>query len=734
MADHRFSALATDPRYRLPSRKEARTAVDPRFKRLFTDQDFSKKAKVDRYGRKIKADSGKKELERLYQLDPEKEAKPPKARKKKPEVVEREVVGSSAEEDESEDGDEDEDEDEDEDLQAKEITRDLAREGFSESSSEEESSEEESDEEADLVDETAGGEQTENIPMGEVTRRIAAVNLDWDNIRAQDLMAVAQSFVPTSGRVQSVTVYPSEFGRERIQREELEGPPKEIFADTKRKAAAEEADEDEDSEEEEARIKQQLLKNQTDDGEEFDTAKLRQYQLERLRYYYSVIECDKKLTAKALYDAMDGREYLTTANFFDLRFVPDDTSFDDDTPRDECTKLPNGYKPNDFRTEALTHSKVRLTWDDDDTTRKEVQKRAFSRAEMDENDLQAYIGSGSDSDDSVASRKSTAEDRKAKKQQQQRERMRGLLGLGDQPAAGRGKKDNDEPVGDMQVTFSSGLSKKDGENGGVFENEPQDEESTRDRYIRKERDRKQKRKEKMKAARAGGGEEGDEEAATAEEAQEDDKKGNKAEDEDNDPFNDPFFTDPAAAAEQEKAAKRAEKQAKRDARAKENDAAEARKAELELLMAGDRGDEMKHFNMKEIQKAEKEAKRKGKKGKKNKQQQQQQQEGEDGNGAKDAQGFSVDAGDERFKALFESHDYAIDPTNARFKGTEGMKMLLEEGRKKRKNGLEEDDEVGEREGKKARKAEKGGGKGGDEEIAGLLTRLKGRGKGKNGGK
>lgn len=693
MADKRFAALSNDPRYRLPSRKQAQTAVDARFKALFTDQGFRKKASVDRYGRKLKPDAGKRELEKRFRLEDEDEEVPKVKAKARPKAQERQVVGSS---DESEDG---------EDEQEEAVTvRDRAREGgFSESSSEEESSdeEEESDEEVELADETAGHEQTEDVPMGEVSRRIAAVNLDWDNIRATDIMAVAQSFVPTAGRIEGVTVYPSEFGRERLEREELEGPPREIFASSKK---TEESDEDEDSddEDEEERIKKQLLKEQANEGEEFDTAKLRQYQLERLRYYYAVIECNDKPTAKALYDSMDGREYLTTANFFDLRFIPDETSFDDDKPRDECRKLPEGYKPNDFRTEALTHSKVRLTWDDDDTTRKEVQKRAFSRAEMDENDLQAYIGSDSSDNDSVSSRKSSAEDRKAKKREAERQKMRAALGLGAETS--RAKKGKDEPVGDMQITFSSGLTGKGDK--GVFENEPQDEESTRDRYIRKERERKQKRRERAKAGRSGGDE------AEAEPEAEDDAQQGAEEDLG---FNDPFFNDPAAAAAAEKAARKADKKKKVAEKDAVDKAASDRRAELELLMAEDNanGDGVRHFDMREIEKAEKAARRKGK-GKKGK---------KDKDGEQVVDEFKIEAQDPRFAALFDSHEYAIDPTNPRYKKTEGMKTLLEEGRKKRKFADEEEDgEVVKNRGKGA-KVERDGG----DDVNGLVARLKKKG-------
>ncbi|KAK3706921.1 pre-rRNA-processing protein esf1 [Vermiconidia calcicola] len=701
MTDNRFNALSTDPRYRIPSKKQSRTAVDPRFKRLFTDEDFRKKASVDRYGRKIKPESGKKELEKLYRLD-----KGDKQDKLGRETG-KDVVGSS------------EEESEEVDIEAEALVkkRDPARQGgFSESESEEESgSGEESEDEAELADETAGQEQTEDIPMGEVSRRIAVVNLDWDNIRAIDIMAVASSFVPVDGNIESVTIYPSEFGRERLEREELEGPPKEIFAKSSRDDSASESESESEASDsdDDKEIERRLQQDQVHEGEDFDTAKLRQYQLERLRYYYAVIACSNGRTAQSIYDNLDTREYLSSANFFDLRFVPDDVSFEDDSVHDECTKLPDGYKPNEFRTEALTHSKVRLTWDDDDTTRKEVQKRAFSRAEMDENDLQAYIGSESSGNESTASRKSLAEERKVKKKEAQRAKMRAALGLAEEGRkasdAAKKKGGKDEVVGDMQITFTSGLGEKDngGAGKGVFENEPQDEESTRERYIRKERERKQKRKENMKATRSGVGPAAPDSDA---EAGEDEDPG----------FEDPFFTDPAAAAEAEKKAKKAERKKKLDARAEKDSEAAARRAELELLMAGDQADNVRHFDMREIEKAEKEARRKHKKksGKKDKKGAAEADAG--------AEKFEVETQDPRFKALFESHEFAIDPTNPRFKGTEGMKALLEEGRKKRRVG-DEDLDTGDQTnagGKKRRRGEQLQANDGVE-LDGLVKRLKG---------
>ena len=126
------------------------------------------------------------------------------------------------------------------------------------------------------------------------TRRIAVVNLDWDHVRARHLYKIFGSLVcPTGapvasgsknngaskkssgsvvrGKVLSVRVYPSEFGKERMAREEKEGPPTEIFK--KRDLAPEE-------------INERTI-YEVGEGEDYDEDALRKYQLERLRY----VEC-----------------------------------------------------------------------------------------------------------------------------------------------------------------------------------------------------------------------------------------------------------------------------------------------------------------------------------------------------------------------------------------------------------------------------------------------------------
>ncbi len=48
------------------------------------------------------------------------------------------------------------------------------------------------------------------IPLlPDATCRLAAVDLDWEHVRAVDILAVLRSFVPKGGAITRVVVYPS---------------------------------------------------------------------------------------------------------------------------------------------------------------------------------------------------------------------------------------------------------------------------------------------------------------------------------------------------------------------------------------------------------------------------------------------------------------------------------------------------------------------------------------------
>ena len=138
----------------------------------------------------------------------------------------------------------------------------------------------------------ANPDKDQDSPEIEHTRRLAVVNLDWDHVRAIHLYKVFSSLLSPAGapvasgskgngkakggsasivrgKVRSVRVYPSEFGKERMAREEKEGPPAELFK-KKRDLKAED-------------INERTI-YEVGEGEDVDEDALRKYQLERLRY------------------------------------------------------------------------------------------------------------------------------------------------------------------------------------------------------------------------------------------------------------------------------------------------------------------------------------------------------------------------------------------------------------------------------------------------------------------
>ena len=640
---------------------------------MLRDDGFSSKAKVDRYGRRLPEDAGRRELHKYYRLGNNTDEG-----LDGDEVVKQELKQANA-------GDET-----------------MPSTGSDQTSSEDETESSVEEEEVfGILDEQKADGM--GILTGEASPRIAVVNFDWDNIRAADLMAVFSSFVPGGGRILKISIYPSDFGRERMEREDLEGPPKDIFKVEKTddggvdiSDSEEDRSEDVDEQEEEEKIRRSLLRE--DKGEEFNSTELRRYQLERLRYYFAVLVCSSVPVAQALYDAVDGTEYLTTANFFDLRFIPDDVDFSADKARDECERIPDGYKPNEFVTDALQHSKVRLTWDADDGTRKEVQKRAFggSRADIDENDLKAYIGSDN-SDDEIPERvivgATSANQTQANnnesaissavlapsKKDTERQRMRALLGLDSNPVSKAAtKKSTNGPVGDMQITFSSGLLSVN--EGSVFENNPERDETTVEKYVRKEKERRNRRKERIKSSQNSGNSkvavnEGMEKTRSTEPVATD--LG----------FSDPFFTAPSTTHTSLKAQKRAERRA--DHAIASTDDVEQRE-KLESLVRDEntaRGGGVHHFDINLLAKGEKLAAKKRIKNERYRMSQRQKEALE----AKAQDDFQIDTKDTRFSAVFEKSEYAIDPSHKGFKDTEGMKALLEAGRKRRRQSRKDMD-------------------------------------------
>lgn len=542
-SDPRFAAAKHDHRFKLPSLKKNKVKVDERFSRLELKKlnVSGERAKVDRYGRKLDDDSDEEFEKYFTESEEESRAAEPVAESAAESDPESEL-GSSHEE-----------------FQG---FVDRARgEGLVLSDDSDSSS-----------DEAESEVEEEKPEEGDPSLAFAVVNLDWDNVRAVDLMATFSSFVPKGGLIKSVTIYPSEFGKEQMQKEEVEGPPRELF----KKKKKDDSDSDEELDLEDAKDLEKAARKlyQEDDGkEDYDSKALRKYQLQRLRYYYAVVQCDSVATAKNIYANCDGAEYESTANVFDLRYVPEEMEFDEGDAKESCTKVPASYRPDlAFVTDALQHSKVKLTWDETPKERMTLSSRHFSQKEVDEMDFQAYLASDSEDEGNADKLKSL---------------------LGNKFSFDKGEESDEV---DMEITFNPGLDEK------APVTEPK-EETTIEAYKRKEKERRKKRMEKHETKEP----------------------------------------------EKRKAKHRGKPRVD-----------EKEKAELELLMMDD--DEKKHFSMRDIIKGEK-----GKKGK------------------RVEDDFEVDLHDPRFAEVFESHEYAIDPTSSDFKKTKTMKKILEEKSKRRKS-------------------------------------------------
>lgn len=639
MEDNRFSHIKTDPKFRRISKKERKVKIDKRFQSMFNDKKFKVKYTTDKRGRPVNHTSNE-DLKRYYELSSESNSSDSESENeesedigkhvKKSEEIRKQVkkseeigknIKKSAKINELEEKDIS-----DKALpvnvkkKLKDLSVDYARgesKLLSESSSDDEESEEEISESED-IDHKWGELDAEAEQTEEATHRLAACNMDWDRIRALDLMVLFNSFLPPGGIIKSVAIYPSEFGKQRIKEEEIKGPTELVDPNT------EELKDEDDNEE----------------GSNYHMEKLRQYQLNRLKYYYAIISFDNVNSANKIYTECDGMEYESSAIKLDLRFVPDSMEFDDE-PKEICDKLPevNKYQPRFFTNTALQQAKVDLTWDETDPNRIEVTQK-LSTGKIDEltkEDLQNYLASSSEED----SEKETEELEDFEEERGSKEDMINKYKALLQDIESKEKSEKDKDV-EMEISWGINLKNKTEK---LVKDKSNQDMTPFEQYLEK---KKEKRKEK--------------------------KKQKKEQDDDSDmpsdiDINDPYFAEELNNPEFKKPKKQTDKL--------EEDDDEQKQKELELLLMNNDDDEnKKHFSLKKIQESESTKKKKWKNKKKDT-----EERAEDN--------FKVNINDDRFSALFTSHLYNIDPTDPNFKKTKGMETLVSEKLKRRlENGNE----------------------------------------------
>lgn len=517
----------------------------------------------------------------------------------------------------SADEDEDEDEEEEEDSEEEDESDsgpDLARgKGNVETSSEDE------DDLVDLLPEEPGFEHAwreldKDAPRAdEITRRLAVCNMDWDRLKAKDLLALFNSFKPKGGVVFSVKIYPSEFGKERMKEEQVQGPVE--------------------------------LLSIPEDAPEKDWAsreKLRDYQFKRLKYYYAVVECDSPETASKIYEDCDGLEFESSCSFIDLRFIPDDITFDDE-PKDVASEVDlTAYKPKYFTSAAMGTSTVEITWDETDHERITTLNRKFKKDELLDMDFQAYLASSSEDEEEIEEAPEgedgvNTEDGKTKKSQKDDEeqiaKYRQLLQV-IQEKEKKGKENDME----MEIKWVPGL-KESAEEMVKNKLEGKDKLTPWEQFLEKKKEKKRMKKKQK---------------ALAEEASDDELPPDVD-------LNDPYF---AEEVKKIGIKKKSMKSAKDSVSSEEETELEKQKAEMALLVMDEEEDSKKHFNYDKIVEHQNLSKKKKKRLMKKK-------------GLLEDD-FEVNVSDARFQAMYTSHLFNLDPSDPNFKKTKAMEKILEE--------------------------------------------------------
>lgn len=672
--DPRFAHLVGDPRFKNIHKSTKSIKIDNRFKSMFNDDKFKVKYSIDKYGRRVDK-SSTDDLEKFYDLSSDEEDETAEREKEEAAILDDlDLLKDGGDINVRNESDEEIDEGVKEKLQ--DLSVDYARGEatlLTDSSSDEEDSEDEDDE---LFIEHVWGELDNDAPrMDESTRRLAACNMDWDRIRASDIMVLCSSFLPPGGTILSVKVYPSEFGKTRMAEEEVKGPQE--LAELKREDDEDSYDSDDSD----------LFTNKKEDGDSYHMEKLRQYQLNRLKYYYAVIECDSVRTADKLYAECDGIEYESTATKLDLRFIPDEETFDDE-PRDICKEMPdlNKYQPRLFTTTALQQAKVELTWDENDVERKELNEKMASGKlnEIGDAELRKYVAYSSEDededDDDTQNNGVNDEDglnesdsnsdvcvdnngtsSKSKKKVDIISKYKNLL-------EEINRKEKEKKKNKIEMEFSWGVN-SDAKSNENESKEANDNLTPFEKIIEKKREKKKARKveirQRKKAAKQATGE-------------------SDLESEDDLPdgidLNDPYFAEEFANGEFEtpkSKGKNSNKTKKKKGNTGDSaDELDEKESELKLLLDDEEDGGKVHFSLKKIQQAETETKSKKKrKILLNKKKNVETKPFEDD--------FKINVEDSRFSALYKSHLYNIDPTDSHYKKTKNMEKLIDEKLKRK---------------------------------------------------
>lgn len=300
--------------------------------------------------------------------------------------------------------------------------------------------------------------------------------------------------------------------------------------------------------------------------------------------------------------------------------------------------------------QALRHSKVKLTWDQDDPNRSKLTRRTLTKDEIEEEDFKAYLassGSESEAEDEDAE-SALVEKKKGKKGKKggkgDKDKLRALLLSGDNEDGdvwGKAGLSNDallkpeKEEGDMEITFRPGLSV-----GGAAKDE--ENMTTLEKYQLRMKEKKARKKEKAELKRA----------AKDVSPEDDDKSKSNSKAKAAATQKDDFFGD---SDDEDSVHQDSEVELPED-----ESVPEEADEDLHEDLGGGGKMGVEHFSMKDILKSEKES---GKKKRSRTKKKKGGKEGLEREVELGKEGWKMDTKDPRFKALHTEADFAIDPSN-----------------------------------------------------------------------
>ncbi|XP_005100252.1 ESF1 homolog [Aplysia californica] len=519
--------------------------------------------------------------------------------------------------------------------------------------------------------------QTDAPEVSQSTRRLAVCNMDWDFVKAQDLFVLFKSFVPEGGCVNSVAIYMSEFGKERMAEEAKLGP-KEM------RERVENGDNGGTQKGKRRKMDEKKEKHLRKERDVVHREKLREYQLNRLKYYYAVVDCDSVRTADTVYTECDGREYQLSSVRLDLRFIPEDMTFEDE-PREMFSEGQTtvDYQPSTFQSTALCQARVEVTWDETEFDRLSRRVSALQQKELEsiveenkysdiiappESDSEEEGGqpewlksvlAQNDDDDVDDDDDEEGSEEKVMTEQKKIDLYRKLLmDKITEEEEEKQKEENDvDKVLEWQPGLKTSVEKK------LQKKAKKKEESTLvNHYLEKRKEKKRKKRERKLQEMV------PEDGA---EAFSDDELPEGVEIDD-------------SLKEMMEGEHRGDGQGKKKKKRKtqevavEDEAEDMEKAELELMLMDDAGG--RHLSKPELVPNSDSMSKKKRQSKK-------QMAKRKKTGQEDTEHFVLDVEDKRFGALFTSHHFHIDPTAPQFKKTKNMQRLVDEQiRRKSKGG------------------------------------------------